>query len=297
MKYHILLILTAAIWGCAFVAQVVAMDTMGPFWFNAVRFLLGSASLLPVIHFFPAETPAKPAPFPFWAASLLAGLFLFGGAALQQVGIVYTTASKASFITSLYILLVPILGLFLGHSFRRNHAIGTVLAMMGVYFLSMKGSFSIELGDFLVLVSAVFFSLHILLLAYLTERFAPVALSSGQFLVCAVLNGMAALAFGESFAAGMLLTAWWPILYGGLLSAGVAYTLQAVCQKHVPPGEASMILSTEMIFGALSGILFLGESLTMREWAGAALMVAGVFLSQIPSPVWIRGKGEGKNQL
>lgn len=283
MKYRLLLLLASLIWGCAFVAQVVGMESLGPFSFNAVRFLIGSASLIPVLFFLPSEKPPKAPPFPFWVAALLAGAVLFGGAALQQNGLLYTTASKASFITALYILLVPIFGLFFGHELQVNHAIGAVAAIIGIYLLSVTESFEINTGDLLVFLCAFFFTAHILLLAYLVERFSPVQLACGQFFVCGLLNlcftGGEGLSF-ESIRAGL-----WPLLYGGILSAGVAYTLQVVGQRHLPPTEASMILSMEMIFGALSGVLFLGESMTGREVIGALLMIFGTFLSQISSPV------------
>lgn len=281
IRYRFCLLLAALIWGGAFAAQVMGMEYMGPFAYNAVRFFIGAASLLPVILLFPSAPPPKKAPMPFWTASFCAGFLLFGGASLQQAGLLYTTASKASFITALYIILVPLIGLFFGHILRLYHAAGAVLALAGIYLLSVGGNFQVNRGDFLVFLCAFFFAFHILLLSWLSERYIPVRLAAGQFLIAALFNSIGFL--WEPFSFSMLENSIWTILYTGILSTGVAYTLQVVGQKYVPPSEASMLLSMEMIFGALSGVLFLGESLTAREWAGAALTASGAFLSQLPS--------------
>lgn len=281
IQYRCCLLLTALIWGGAFAAQVMGMEYMGPFTYNAIRFLIGAASLLPVILLMPSASPPKPAPMPFWTASCCAGFLLFGGASLQQVGLLYTTASKASFITALYIVLVPLIGLLFGHVLRLYHAVGALLAVAGIYLLSVNGNFQINRGDLLVFFCAFFFTFHILLLSWLSERYDPVRLAAGQFLTAALLNSIGFL--WEPFALSMLENGIWTILYTGILSTGVAYTLQVVGQKYVPPSEASMLLSMEMIFGALAGMIFLGESLTAREWAGAALTASGAFLSQLPS--------------
>lgn len=292
MKYRLLLLTAALIWGFAFVAQVVGMDTVGPFTFNGFRFILGSAALLPYLYFHPAgESPAK-TKIPLWAAFLMVGIPLFLGATLQQVGLQYTTASKASFLTVNYILMVPIAGLFLGNPLHRNHLIGAVLAIIGVYFMSITEDFTISLGDGLMLLCALSFTVQIHMLDYLTQRFSPVLLSCGQFLVTGVLNLILAYTFETPTLSG-LEGALWPLLYTGILSTSVAYTLQAVGQKYLPPTESSMILSMEMVFGGLSGILFLGESFTFRQYIGVFAMTAGVFLSQLPSPVLLKGRRSG----
>lgn len=290
MKYRLLLLLAALIWGFAFAAQVVGMDTVGPYTFNGVRFILGSLSLFPLIFFGKKSESPLPTKIPFWVASLMAGLPLFLGATLQQVGLQYTTASKASFLTATYILMVPLLGLFLGQVLRLTHLIGAVLAIGGVYFMSITENFSISSGDLLMLLCAIGFTIQIHVLEYLTQRFSPILLSSGQFMVVGILNLILAFLFEPPTAAGVY-GALWPLLYTGLLSTGVAYTLQAVGQKYLPPTEASMILSMEMVFGGLAGILCLGETLTARQMVGVVAMTAGVFLSQLPGRVlWGKGR-------
>lgn len=288
MKYRLLLLSAALIWGFAFVAQVVGMDTVGPFTFNGVRFVIGSLALLPFLYFHREEKSPVSTSIPLWAAFLMVGIPLFLGATLQQVGLQYTTASKASFLTANYLLMVPIAGLFLGQPLLRNHLIGAILAMAGVYFISITDDFSISLGDGLMLLCALAFTVQIHMLNYLTRRFSPVLLSAGQFMVTGVLNLILAFLFEMPTLTG-LQGAMWPILYTGIFSTSVAYTLQAVGQKYMPPTEASMILSMEMVFGGLSGLLFLDESFTLQQTIGVIAMTSGVFLSQIPSPVLLSG--------
>ena len=288
MKYRLLLLSAALIWGFAFVAQVVGMDTVGPFTFNGVRFVIGSLALLPFLYFHREEKSPVSTSIPLWAAFLMVGIPLFLGATLQQVGLQYTTASKASFLTANYLLMVPIAGLFLGQPLLRNHLIGAILAMTGVYFISITEDLTISYGDGLMLICAMAFTLQIHMLNYLTQRFSPVLLSAGQFMVTGLLNLLLAFLFETPTLAGLQGAAW-PILYTGILSTSVVYTLQAVGQKYMPPTEASMILSMEMVFGGISGILFLDESFTLRQTIGVIAMTCGVFLSQIPSPVLLAG--------
>lgn len=290
MKYRLLLLTAALIWGFAFVAQVVGMDTVGPYTFNGFRFILGSAALLPYLYLHPAGKSPVKTKIPLWAAFLMVGIPLFLGATLQQVGLQYTTASKASFLTANYLLMVPIAGLFLGYPLLRNHVIGAILAIIGVYFISITEDFTISLGDSLMLLCALAFTVQIHMLDYLTQRFSPVLLSCGQFFVTGILNLILAYTFETPTVSG-LEGALWPLLYTGILSTSVAYTLQAVGQKYLPPTESSMILSMEMVFGGLSGIFFLGESFTFRQYIGVFAMTAGVFLSQLPSPVVLKGRG------
>ncbi len=288
MKYRLLLLLASLIWGVAFVAQVLGMDSVGPYTFNGFRFILGSIALLPVLFMYPSGKNPVPTSIPLWLAFLLVGIPLFFGATLQQVGLQYTTASKASFLTANYLILVPLTGLFLGHPLLRNHIIGAILALIGVYYISITEDFSISLGDGLMLICALAFTVQIHMLNYLTQRFSPVLLSCGQFFVTGFLNLILAFTFEEPSVSG-LQGALWPILYTGIMSTSIAYTLQAVGQKHLPPTEASMILSMEMVFGGLSGIFFLDESFTIRQYIGIIAMTIGVFLSQVPSPVLIKG--------
>ena len=282
MKYRLLLLLAALIWGFAFVAQVIGMDSIGPYAFNGIRFLLGSLSLLPIIYYYPSGRNPKEASFSIWVAILMAGILLCGGATLQQVALQYTTASKTSFLTATYLLMVPVIGLFFGQVLRLNHIFGVILAMAVVYFISITETLDIGYGDFLVLLCAVCYAAHIILLNYLTQRFPPVTLSSGQFMVVGICNLILAFFF-ETVSISSILSSWWPILYTGILSTGVAYTLQAVGQKYLPATEATMLLSLEMVFGGLCGVLFLNESFTGKQLIGILCMTAGVFLAQIPS--------------
>ena len=287
MKYRLLLLLAALIWGVAFVAQVVGMDSVGPYTFNGVRFILGSVALFPIIYFSQKEENPLPTKIPLWLACLMVGLPLFAGATLQQVGLQYTTASKASFLTATYILMVPMVGIFLGQALRITHLIGAILAIVGVYLMSITEGFSISSGDLLMLLCAIGFTTQIHMMTYLTQRFSPIVLSSGQFMVAGVLNLILAFTLETPTWTGIE-GAMWPILYTGLLSTGVAYTLQSVGQKYLPPTEASMILSLEMVFGGLSGVLILGETFTIRQFLGVIAMTAGVFLSQIPGKVILK---------
>ncbi len=289
MKYRLLLLLAALIWGFAFVAQVVGMDSVGPYTFNGVRFVIGSIVLFPIIYFSKENKNPLPTKIPVWLACFMVGIPLFAGATLQQVGLQYTTASKASFLTATYILMVPIVGIFLGQVLRITHCIGALLAILGVYFMSITDNFSIEFGDLLMLLCAIGFTIQIHMMTYLTQRFSPIVLSAGQFMVAGVLNLMLAGILETPTFSGIE-GAWWPLLYCGLLSTGVAYTLQSVGQKYLPPTEASMILSMEMVFGGLSGILVLDETFTTRQIIGVLAMTAGVFLSQLPGKVILQLK-------
>lgn len=284
MKYRLLLLLTSFIWGFAFVAQVVGMDSIGPYTFNGVRFILGSLSLLPIIYHYPSGKPPRKAPFSIWIAILMAGVLLCGGATLQQIALQYTPASKTSFLTATYLLMVPVFGLFFGQVLRLNHILGVILAICGVYFISITETLDMEPGDILILLCAVCFASHIILLNYLTQRFPPVTLSSGQFMVVGILNLCFAFIFEEPDLKGIL-SSWWPILYTGILSTSVGYTLQTVGQKYLPATEATMILSLEMVFGGISGVLFLNETFTLRQFVGVICMTIGVFLSQLPSRI------------
>ena len=207
MKYRLLLLLAALIWGCAFVAQVIGMDSIGPYAFNGIRFLLGSLSLLPIVYYYPSGRNPKEASFSIWVAILMAGILLCGGATLQQVALQYTTASKTSFLTATYLLMVPVIGLFFGQVLRLNHIFGVILAMAGVYFISITETLDIGYGDFLVLLCAVCYAAHIILLNYLTQRFPPVTLSSGQFMVVGICNLILAFFFDFYFKHTVLLVA------------------------------------------------------------------------------------------
>ena len=280
-----LLLVAAAIWGFAFVAQRMGMEHVGPFTFNGIRFALGATVLLPIVWWFGRSHRPKPGKN-ILGGGLAAGLLLFMGASLQQIGLVTTTAGNAGFITGLYIILVPLFGLFLGARTRPGTAAGAVLAFTGLYLLSVRDGFHMASGDFLVFIGAFFWAGHVQLIGRLARRTDTLKLAVVQFSVCAMLSMGFAIALETVTVEGIRAAAI-PILYGGLISVGIAYTLQIAGQKGARPSHAAIILSLEAVFAALGGWLILGESLTPRSLAGAALMLAGMVISQ----VWLRTKG------
>ncbi len=279
----LLLLLTAAIWGFAFVAQRMGMEHVGPFTFNGLRFALGCLSLLPLLAV--GRRLSRPV-----AAPVRSRLFLLGGGALgvvlsvavslQQVALLYTTAGKAGFITGLYVVMVPILGLLWNQRPGAGTWIGAALAAAGLYLLSVTEDFSIATGDALVLASAVFWSVQVLLVSYLSPKARPVELAFYQFLICALLSLAAAWVF-ERFEWPAIAAAAVPILYGGVLSVGVAYTLQVVAQRHARPAHASILMSLEAVFAVWGGWWILDEGLSLRGLVGCGLMLAGMLLSQL----------------
>lgn len=286
MQANLMLLVTAAIWGFAFVAQRVAMDHMGPFSFNAVRFLLGAASLLPLIWFFSrkkAVATTTAAKTSVWLAGGVAGAILFIAAALQQVGLLYTTAAKAGFITGLYMILVPFLGLFLRHVTGLNAWLGAILALVGLYLLSINADFSMSRGDFLMFIGAIFWACHILWIDFIGRRVDALQLSAVQFLACGLLSSIMAF-WQEIPTLASVLLAWPAVLFASFISVGLAYTLQVVAQKKAKPAHAAIIMSMEAVFAAIGGVVFLDESLPMRGWIGCGLMMTGMLLSQIPQP-------------
>lgn len=291
IKNSLLLLLTAAIWGVAFVAQRVGMDYVGPFTFNSVRNLIGCVVLLPVIWFLdrsktdkiPKQTPEEKAANhrTLLLGGISCGVLLCAASNFQQIGIQYTTVGKAGFITACYIVLVPILGLFLKKRCTPYIWAAVVSAVIGLYLLCITESFSIGKGDFLVLICALLFSLHILVIDYFSPLVDGVKMSCIQFLVCGILSGIPALCL-ENPDFSSLLTAWIPILYAGVLSCGVAYTLQIVGQKGMNPTVASLILSLESCISVLAGWLILGQKLSARELTGCLVMFAAIILAQLP---------------
>ncbi len=281
-----LLLLTATIWGFAFVAQRVGMEYVGPFTFNGVRFALGSLSLVPLLFILDRRpTKARRLLPPAGPATLLgggglAGLFLFAGASLQQVGLVYTTAGNAGFITGLYVVIVPIMGLALRQRTNAGTWLGALMAASGLYFLSISEQFTIAWGDLLELIGAFFWAAHVLIIGWLSPRMDALKLAITQFAACSLLSLLTALAI-ETITWEGLQQAAIPILYGGLGSVGVAYTLQVVAQKDAPPAHAAIFLSMEAVFAAFGGWLLLNEVLSARGFFGCGLMLAGMLLSQL----------------
>ena len=284
LKTDLLMLIAAAIWGFAFVAQREGMETMGPFLFSGVRFLIGVVALSPVVWFLSkkpqqthkAEVSAKKLIF----AGTVAGLHLFGGISCQQVGLQYTTAGKAGFITGLYIFFVPLIGLFLGQKTGSGTWLGATIALFGLYLLSIKEDFSIAEGDLLQLICAVFFAAHVLVIGYLAKRMDTLKLALVQYLVCGVISLFIAIAI-EMISWDMIVATTIPLLYAGIMSTGIAYTLQVVAQQHAHSSHAAIILSLEGAFAVLGGWLLLDEHLPARGLLGCALMLTGMFLSQL----------------
>ena len=285
---NLLLILTAFIWGVAFVAQKEGGIAVGDFTFNGVRFLLGGALLavsLPLLDRWglthPVTTPESKRAT--WLGGVLCGIALWAASNLQQLGLATTSAGKGGFITALYIVLVPIFGLFIKRRTNLYTWISVLLAMVGLYFLCMQGESGINSGDLLVMGCAPIFAIQILLVDYFAPRSDGVRLSCIQFFTVGILNLPLMFIFEQPSLSAML-DGWVPILYAGLLSSGVAYTLQVVAQKHTHPTTASVLMSLESVFAVLAGLVLMGERLTAWEWCGCVVMFAAVILAQLPSP-------------
>ncbi len=285
-----LLLITAAIWGFAFTAQRAGMDHIGPFLYTGVRFLLGAAVLLPIwiVRSRRRETgesaarmlAQKPGVSKLLKAGVVAGLFLFFGVSFQQVGLLYTTAGKAGFITGLYVIIVPITGLLWKLRSGPGTWLGAAVAVTGLYLLSVSGSFKINRGDLLMLINAFFWAGHVLAISRLAGNFDPVKLAVVQYTFCGVVSLIVA-AIVEPVALRAILDAAIPLAYGGICSVGIGYTLQVVAQKSAPAAHAAIIMSLESVFAVIGGYLILGEVLSARGLTGCALMLCGMIISQL----------------
>ena len=288
IKGSLLLFLAAIIWGVAFVAQSVGMDYVGPFTFNCVRTLIGGLVLIPCIVFLNRGKVKKKTDFTEKKRLLLGGICcgvaLTTGSTLQQFGIMYTTVGKAGFITAFYIIIVPILGLFLGKKCGLSVWISVVIALAGLYFLCITDGFSIGKGDIYVFLGAIAFSIHILVIDHFTQFNDGVKMSCLQFFVCGILCFVPMMLF-EQPEISMILLAWKPILYAGVMSCGVAYTLQIVGQKNMNPTVASLILSLESVTSVIAGFLVLHQNLSHRELIGCGLMFVAIVLAQLPQKI------------
>jgi drug/metabolite transporter (DMT)-like permease len=287
LKADGLLFLMTIIWGSAFSAQRSGMDNLGPFAFNAVRFAIGALSVLPLLLFSKARAPATgPATRPRPSASTKAGyicitgLVLFGGTSFQQGGLVSTTAGNAGFITALYVVFVPVVGFAFGKRSGPRIWIGALLALGGLYILSVGSGFTVSRGDLFELAGALFWTMHILVVGRFGSLMDGLELAIGQYIVCSVLCFACAFAFEPEPFAGTLAAAI-PILYAGVMSTGVAFTIQIYAQRTAHPAHASIIMSLESLFAAIGGIIILGEPLTGRLAAGGVLMLAGTMISQM----------------
>ena len=297
MKNNILLVLTALIWGCAFVAQSVGMDYVGPFTFNMARFLIGAIVLLPVIWFMDRQwakeqnaegvsgiNPAKNDPADrktVIIGGICCGIALAVASTLQQWGILFTTVGKAGFITAMYIVIVPLLGIFIGKKVRPLIIGCVAIAVVGFYFLCMTESLRLGLGDFLVLLCAIAFSIHILVIDHFSPKVDGVKMSAIQFLTAAIISAVPTLLW-EQPVFTEILQAWQPVLYAGVMSCGVAYTLQIIAQKNADPTVASLLLSLESVFSVLAGWVLLGQGLSLKELFGCVLIFCAIILAQLP---------------
>ena len=288
LRGALILLLAAIIWGFAFVAQSVGMENVGAFTFQASRMLLASLVLLPTALIFSRareKSTGKKEPFldkKTLLAGMACGFFLFGAASLQQIGIAYTTVGHASFLTALYLLIVPLLGLFMGKKVGARIWLCIALALAGLYLLCMTGEgFSMSLGDVLATLCAFVFALHIITVDKFASGLDGVKISFVQMTFAGLISLICAFIFEEPRIADIA-AAWLPIAYAGVLSCGVAYTLQIVGQKYAEPTVASIVMSLESVFGALGGALILLQLPSLPELAGCVLMFAATVISQLP---------------
>lgn len=288
------LLVASLIWGGAFVAQSVGMDYVGPFTFNAVRSYIGTLFLIPVIIIISkikkrdgvdhnlSKEEKKANKRWLIIGGVCCGVFLSIASIVQQVGIKYTSVGKAGFLTALYIVIVPIIGIFIGRKSSLMMWVSVAVALVGTYLLSVTGDFSIGSGDLLLIISAVFFSIHILLVDKFSPNVDGVKLSAIQFFISGTISIILAFIF-ENPQISEILSAWWPLLYTGIMSSGVAYTFQILGQRTTAPAVASIIMSMESVFAAVFGWLILRETLSPREILGCILVFAAVLLAQMPT--------------
>lgn len=289
MQGNIMLLITAMIWGSAFVAQSKGMEYIGPFTFNVMRNFIGGIVLLPVIALFSRGKKYEPEEKKQLNKNTLiggvcCGLVLFLASSFQQYGLVHTTAGKAGFITALYIVIVPLLGVFMGKRVPKIIWGCVALAIAGFWLLCIKEGFTVGLGDLMVLICALFYSVHIVTIDHFSPKVDGVKMSCIQFFTAGVVSIIPMLLWEEPQASAIM-DAIWTILYAGVLSSGVAYTFQIIAQRHTEPTVATLLMSLESVFAALSGWLILNESLLPKELLGCVLVFIAVILAQIPLPV------------
>lgn len=289
MQGNIMLLITAMIWGSAFVAQSKGMEYIGPFTFNVMRNFIGGIVLLPVIALFSRGKKYEPEEKKQLNKNTLiggvcCGLVLFLASSFQQYGLVHTTAGKAGFITALYIVIVPLLGVFMGKRVPKIIWGCVALAIAGFWLLCIKEGFTVGLGDLMVLICALFYSVHIVTIDHFSPKVDGVKMSCIQFFTAGVVSIIPMLLWEEPQASAIM-DAIWTILYAGVLSSGVAYTFQIIAQRHTEPTVATLLMSLESVFAALSGWLILNERLLPKELLGCVLVFIAVILAQIPLPV------------
>ncbi len=282
LRADLLMLITAMIWGSGFVAQRVGMDNIGPFLFTGLRFALGALVLLPLL-LRQGRGPAQHEPFlkrGMLLGGLCMGLALTLGINLQQVGLLFTSVTNSGFITGLYVIVVPLLGLIIGQRTGMGTWLGATLAVMGMALLSIGDDFTVASGDWLQLAGAFVWGVHVLLVSFFVGRHDAIRLAFMQFVTCAVLSLILAALFEETSLNGIWL-AMPAVIYGGMFAVGVGYTLQVVAQKHAIASHAAIILSLEAVFAAIAGALFLDESLSLRGYFGCTLMFIGMLAAQL----------------
>ncbi|MBQ3023046.1 MAG: DMT family transporter [Clostridia bacterium] len=282
----LILMITAIVWGISFVSQSVSMELIEPNTFCGIRTLIGALSLVPVILVMDNSKKKKGVETNYSRKTLIqggiiCGIILCASATVQTYGLKYTTAGKAGFLTAMYMVLVPIYSLFLGKKIRPATALSVLIAVIGMYFLCIKEGFKLEIGDLLVLVCAFIFAFHILAVDYFSPRVDGVKLSFLQFLVCGTINIILMFLF-EKPVMSEILKCTVPILYSGIMSCGVAYTLQIIGQKYAEPTVSSIVMSLEAVFAALAGWILIGQAMTLREIFGCILMFTAIIIVQLP---------------
>ena len=302
LKNDFLLLLTAFIWGSAFIAQSAGADLVGPFTFNTFRYALGVVALTPVIMWMDkkrkasGEVAVKPAEHPedegffktgerrtLIVGGIITGIILFASSGIQQYAIAYTTAAKSGFITTLYVIIVPFMGLFLKKKVRPIVWLCAVLGIFGLYLLAIEpGTFSFGKGEFYTFICAIGFSCHIMVIDFLSPKVDGVRFSRLQFLTTSVLSCIVMI-LNETVVLSDLKEAWFSLIYAGIFSSAIAYTLQIVAQKNAEPAVASLILSLESVFAAICGVFFLHEYLNGRELMGCILVFAATIIAQVPA--------------
>jgi drug/metabolite transporter (DMT)-like permease len=284
LRADFLMLLTAMIWGSVFVAQRLGMDAIGPFLYTGLRFALAVIVLLPIIHWL-EQRNRQSAALPKLNRQLLRGGVLMGlalalGINLQQVGLLFTTVTNSGFITGLYVIVVPLLGLFIGHKTGLGIWLGACLAVLGMFLLSVGEGFVVASGDWLQLAGAFVWGIHVLLVGFFASRHDPLRLAVVQFATCALISLVLALVL-EEIRLEAILAAGPALLYGGILGVAVGFTLQVVAQKDAIASHAAIIFSLEAVFAAIAGAWMLGESLDLKGYVGCALMFAGMLLAQL----------------
>ncbi|MBE6105587.1 DMT family transporter [Anaerovibrio lipolyticus] len=282
LRGSLCLLLAAFIWGITFVAQLAGMDSIGPFTYGFARYVVGVMAILVVWYGFREkrrDAKERGEYHSGWKAGMGAGVIMFVASAFQQCALQYTTAGKTAFITCLYIIFVPIISVVIGKILKLENWIGALAALVGLYCLSIKGDFDLNYGDVLAFICSVFWSLHIMYIDRFADKKDNIDISASQLVVCAVLNGIVAFAM-ESVVWQHIVDAWFPIVFAGVMSSGIAFTLQIVGQKYAEPAHAAIIMSLESVFGAVGGWFVLNEQMSHIEVFGCMMMLMGMLITQ-----------------